>query len=84
METNIESLMSAWRAVDYQRIGSEKGIRPNDTSDPKLLAGLYLDWAGGNLKRAIDQVEVHASGHFIDCPPFPGCKATLELLKTLS
>lgn len=81
---NIEGLIADWQAVDYKRIGSEKGIRPSQTSDPKLLAGLYLDWAGGNLKRAIEQVEVHVSGRYIDCPPFAGCKETLDILKTLS
>jgi hypothetical protein len=81
--SNIEDLISAWQAVDYKRNNSDKGIRPSDTSDPKLLAGCYLDWAGGDLKKAIDQIEVHVSGRYLDCPPFAGCRETLNLLKGL-
>lgn len=82
MEISIENLILAWRAVDHYRIGS-RGIRPSETSDPKLLAGCYLDWASGNLQKAINLVEMHVSDRYIDCPKFAGCEATLNLLKEL-
>lgn len=53
------------------------------TEDPEVLAGEYLNWAQGNLAKAIQALARHASGQYLDMPPFPGVFETLALLKDL-
>lgn len=70
----INELIEKWK-------GAKISVRA--TNDPELLAGCYLEWAGGDLPRAIRAVGTHCSGQYIDMPPFHGCMETLALLKGL-
>ena len=63
----IASLIQAWK----DRVPAGHSVR--DTADPVLLAGCYLEWAGGNLERATNMIQVHCSGQYVDCPRFAGC-----------
>lgn len=81
-EHTIDSLVEGWKKAGYGP-GNRDGVRARNTSDPVLLAGCYLEWAGGNLQFAIRAVESHCSGQYVDRPRFSGCDATLALLKNL-
>lgn len=54
--------------------------RLTQTTDPELLAGGYLKWAGGDLKHAIETLKLH-DGRFIDRPDFTGRTKALALLE---
>lgn len=71
---NVDELIQKWKEAD---------LRPDQTSDPELLSGLYLEWARGDLQYAIRTIESHACGRYVDRPRFPGCDETLALLKGL-
>lgn len=74
---NIQVLME--KARQYRKAGG----RIRDTEDAEILAGDYLDWANGNLDKAIHALQAHCSGQYIDMPPFPGCFAALGCLQAL-
>jgi hypothetical protein len=71
---NARDLIRKWKEAD---------VRPDQTSDPELLAGLYLEWAREDIQYAIRTVESHACGRYVDRPRFPGCDEALALLRKL-
>jgi len=46
----------------------QAGGRISETDDPKIKAGAYIQYAKGNLLRAIAILKVHQSGKWLDCP----------------
>lgn len=73
----VEGVRSAWRAA------RAAGAKAASTKAPVLLAGAYLEWAGGDLARATDAMSSHCSGLYIDRPRFPGCDEALAVLRAL-
>lgn len=71
--------MNQTKLTDAYRAFKKSGRRLTQTDDPKLLAGGYLDWAGGDLQRAIRTLETH-DGRFLDRPNFAGRVEALNLL----
>ncbi len=48
--------------------------------DPKLMAGSYLDWANGDIDKALDALEILLGGEKPDLTPFPGSFEALQIL----
>jgi len=70
------SLMRAWE-------DRPKGLSASDTSDPVLLAGCYLEWAGGKITKALNAVSTLCTGQYLDRPRFSGCDETKALLEAV-
>lgn len=51
--------------------------------DERIIAGCYLDWAEGSIEDAIQAVETHCCGKYVDRPPFFKCQETLSHLRNL-
>ncbi len=74
MTNKEQELLDAWVKAGRPRTIDCDG-------NARLIAGLYLDWAGGDRARAIRRLEIHASGQYVDCPPFRGCNEAAQALK---
>jgi hypothetical protein len=72
MTLTVEQLTKTWIDAGKPRVSK--------ISNPEQMAGLYLDWADGNLQKATDAVRIHCSGNYIDMPRFYLCDETLALL----
>lgn len=60
----------------------KNGGKLRDTTDAQILAGCYVEWAGGDLKRAIDTLKTH-DGRYLDRPNFDGRVGALRLLQSV-
>ncbi len=77
IEHTKESLLEAWEARPAEIKSATQ------TSDPVLLAGAYIRWASGDVKKALHTLQVHASGQYIDMPRFSGCDGAVDILKAM-
>lgn len=52
----------------------------NEIFNPELMAASYLDWANGDINKALNALEILLGGEKPDLTPFPGSFEALQIL----